>query len=111
MEPPDFTWVPGILFASLGGFFLQKAARPGAKQSWSWGRGGGPVPVSRWGYASWAATFFSIAFVVTRAPTPPMAAVAVFFLCFLAMLAVGFVDTHRYDKNRRALESDRNRRS
>lgn len=101
MAPADSTFVPGLLFALLGCFFLQKAIRPGAKQSWSWGRGGGPVPVSRWGYASWAVTFFSVAAIVARAPEPPMAFVVVFFVCFLAVLCAGFVDTHRYDESRR----------
>jgi hypothetical protein len=95
------TWVPGFLFVVLGCFFLQKATRRGAKRSWAWGRGGGAVPVSRWGYASWAACFFAIAWIVSRAPEPPIAAVAVFLVCFLTTLAIGFVDTHRYNKSKR----------
>ena len=57
--------------------------------------------MSRWGYASWAVTFFSVAAIVARAPEPPMAFVVVFFVCFLAVLCAGFVDTHRYDESRR----------
>ena len=111
MEPSDSTWAPGFLFALLGCFFLQKALRPGAKQSWSWGRGGGPVPVSRWGYASWAVAFFSVAVIVTHAPRPPMASVVVLMASFLAMLGVGFVDTHRYNKTRRTPDPQRNQRA
>lgn len=109
MEPSDTAWVPAFLFALLGCFFLQKSIRPGAKQSWSWGRGGGPVPVSRWGYASWAASFFAISVIVMHAPEPPMAAAAVFMACFLAMLAVGFIDTQRHEKARRHSDSRRDR--
>lgn len=108
LEPSDSTWVPGFLFGLLGLFFLQKAIRPGAKQSWSWGRGGGPVPVSRWGYGSWAATFFVVAFIVTHGPRLPVASVFLFFVCFLVTLVVGFVDTHRYNKARRLSEPSRN---
>lgn len=105
MEPSDPSWVPGFLFALLGCFFLQKAMRRGAKQSWGWGRVGGPVPVSRWGYASWAACFFAVAFIVTHAPEPPMASVAIFLACFLATLVIGFLDAHRYRKAKQTSES------
>jgi hypothetical protein len=86
LELSDSTWVPDLLFVYLGCFFLQKAIRRGAKQSWSWGRGGGPVAVSRWGYASWAASFFAIAFIITQAPKPPPASVALLMACFLTTL-------------------------
>jgi hypothetical protein len=104
LEPSASTWVPVFLFVLLGCFFLQKAIRRGAKHSWSWGRGGGIVPVSRWGYASWAACFFAIAFIVGRAPKPPIASVAVLMLCFLTTLVIGFVDTHHHHKARRSSE-------
>jgi phosphatidylglycerophosphate synthase len=104
LEPSDSMWVPAFLFALLGFFFLQKAIRPGAQQSWSWGRGGGSVPVSRWGYACWAATFFAIASILSHALRPPMAGVVVFLICFLITMGVGFVDTYRYNKAQRSLE-------
>jgi len=110
MDLSESTWVPGCLFVALGLFFLQKAIRSGARQSWSWGRGGGPVPVSRWGYACWAACFFAIAAILGYGPRPPMAAVVVFLLCFVATLGVGFVDTYRYEKARRHREPPRQRR-
>jgi Flp pilus assembly protein TadB len=100
VEPSELLRLPALLFVLLGFFFLQKAVRPGARQSWSWGRGGGPVPVSRWGYAAWAATFFAIALVMAHGPRPSIAAVALFIVCFLATLGVGFIDTHRYRKDR-----------
>jgi len=101
LQVSDTTWVPGFLFALLGCFFLQKAVRRGAKQSWSWGRGGGPVPVSRWGYACWAASFFTIAYIVSHGPSVHPAAVVTFLVCFFATLGVGFLDTRRYNKDQR----------
>lgn len=109
MEHSYSTWVPISLFTLLGCFFLQKAIRRGAKQSWSWGRGGGPVAVSRWGYAAWAASFFAIAFIIAHAPRPPLVSVALLMACFLATLGVGCLDTHRYNKAKRASESPGNR--
>jgi hypothetical protein len=109
LELSDSTWVPSLLFVYLGCFFLQKAIRRGAKQSWSWGRGGGPVAVSRWGYASWAASFFAIAFIITQAPKPPPASVALLMACFLTTLGVGCLDTHRHNKAQRTSESPGNR--
>ena len=111
MAPSDSTWVPGLLFAFLGCFFLQKAIRPGAKQTWSWGRGGGAVPLSRWGYASWAAAFLSIAVIIVRAPNPPLALVVGFFVSFFAMLAAGFFDTRRYNNLQRTRNSNRDQSS
>jgi hypothetical protein len=110
MGLPDSTWVPGLPFALLGLFFLQKAIRPGARQSWSWGRGGGPVPVSRLGYACWAATFFAIGVIVAHAPKPPLAAVVAFTIFCLATLGVGFVDTYRYKRSQPVEEPPRDPR-
>lgn len=105
------TWIPVLPFALLGVFFLQKALRAGARQSWSWGRGGGAVPVSRWGYACWAATFFAIAAIGAHAPRPPMTIVAALIVCFLATLGAGFVDTRRYRKAREDRDPGRNARA
>jgi len=110
LEPSGATWTPGFLFVLLGCFFLQKAVRPAAKQSWSWGRGGGPVPVSRWGYASWAASCFAVALIIAQAPEPPMASVLAFLACFLALLGMGFIDSRRYHKTRRVPDPQRDER-
>jgi len=101
------TWVPAFAFVALACFFFQKAVRRNARQSWSWGRGGGGVPVSRWGYACWAATFLSIAFIVHASTRPPVEAVAAFFVCFACTLAAGFFDTRRHERTRRAQERAR----
>jgi hypothetical protein len=111
LEPSDSSLAPVFLFGLLAAFFLQKAVRPGAKQSWSWGRGGGPVAVSRWGYACWAATFCSIAFLFAHGSSPPMAAVAVLAACFLATLGAGCVDTYRYKKAQLPAEPPRSERA
>jgi uncharacterized protein YneF (UPF0154 family) len=109
--PSDATWVPVCLLALLGFFLLQKAIRPGAKQSWSWGRSGGSVPLSRGSYACCAATLFSIAMIVHRAPEPPMVTIVTFMLCFLAVLGAGFFDTRRYNETQRLQEPLRNQRN
>jgi Flp pilus assembly protein TadB len=98
--------MPALLFAVLGCFFLQKAIRRGAKQSWSWGRGGGAVPVSRWGYASWAITCFAIAVVITHPTAPPAASVLLLLAGFVASLVLGFVDTRRYHRTHRPRAHD-----
>lgn len=103
--PSDTSWVPVGLFALAGVFFLQKAIRPDARQSWSWGRSGGSVPLSRGSYACCAATFFSIAMIVHRAPEPPMTTIIAFALCFLALLGAGYFDTRRYRETQRLEES------
>ncbi|MBW2543674.1 MAG: hypothetical protein JRF15_16455 [Deltaproteobacteria bacterium] len=107
---PEASWIPICLLALVGAFFLQKAIRPGAKQSWSWGRSGGCVPLSRGSYACCAATFFSIALIVIRAPEPPMIAIIAFALCFLALLGAGYFDTRRYREAQRREEPLRVRR-
>lgn len=111
MADLDSTWVPVLLFAALGFFFLQTAIRRGSKQSWAWGRGGGLVALSRRSYACVAATFFSISFILAHAPSPPMESVVLFLVCFLAALCTGFIDTYRYHKTQRLQGLLRNRRS
>ena len=108
--PSDASWVPVGLLVLVGVFFLQKAIRPKAKQSWSWGRSGGSVPLSRGSYACCAATFFSIAMVVDRAPEPPLSTIIAFMFCFLALLGAGFFDTRRYNRTQRLREPLRDRR-
>jgi len=97
----DTTWIPSLLFAALGCFFLQKAVRRGAKQSWTWGRSGGEVPISRWGYAAWAMAFFSIAVIVAHPRQPPIESIVVFLASFVAIMAAGVRDTCRYNRARR----------
>jgi len=93
-------WVPVFLFFVLGCFFLQKALRPRAKQSWAWGRSGGIVPLSRRSCFFIAATFFSIIFIIGYGPETPLISAALFLVCFLLCLVSGCVDTWRYRKER-----------
>jgi len=40
-----------------------------------------------------------------------MESIAVFLLCFLSIVAAGFVDTHHYNKTRRPSEAGENRQT
>jgi hypothetical protein len=91
------SWSPTILFALLALYFLQKALRPKARQSWGWGRTGEAAPISRTGYAVLGATFLDIAAMLAWTPGPPPTFLIVLFLvCFLAVIIVGFLDTRSY---------------
>jgi Flp pilus assembly protein TadB len=97
------SWVPSGIFALLALYFLQKAVRPRARQSWGWGRTGEAAPISRTGYGVLGVTFLDIAVMLAWAPGPPPVSLIVLFLaCFLAAMVVGFLDTHRYRRKREA---------
>jgi len=105
-EIDDFSptnWVPVALFVLLAVFFLQKAVRTRARRTWSWGRVGGQVPLSRAGYAIWGFTFAVVALLLALAPKPPLALGALLVLCVPAIMAVGCSDTRAY---RRANEQE-----
>lgn len=86
-----------ILFALLALYFLQKAVRPKARQSWGWGRTGEAGPVSRTGYAVLGILFLDIAVMLAWSPGPPPTFLIVLFLvCFLVAMVVGFLDTRAY---------------
>jgi hypothetical protein len=93
-------WVPIAGFGALGGFFVQKALRRGAKRTWAWGRGGSGPPLSRAAYGIWGITFICIAVVLAFAPRPPLGALLAFGLCFFALAVVGIADTRAYRRRR-----------
>jgi len=101
------SWVPMGLFALLALYFLQKAVRPKARQSWGWGRTGEAAPISRTGYAVLGATFLDIAVMLAWSPGPPPTPLIVLFLvCFLTAMIVGFLDVRAY---RRKQETEQRR--
>ena len=89
-------WVPILLFVLLGCFFLQKAIRPRAPQTWGWGRGGGEVPVSRAGYGVIGLTFLDIAALLAYGEKPPVPLAIILLLGFIAIIVVGTRDTIVY---------------
>jgi len=90
-------WVPLGLFALLALYFLQKAVRPKARQSWGWGRTGEAAPISRTGYAVLGAIFLDISVMLAWSPgSPPTFLIVLFLVFFLAALIVGFLDTRAY---------------
>jgi len=100
VEPANSNWVAVVAFALLGVFFLQKAIRRHAKRRWTWGHGG-PVPVSRPGYAAWGLIFIVIGAAIAHGPKPAIAYVVLFVVCFISILCVGLIDTYRYNKVQR----------
>ena len=107
-NPLTVSWVPTGLFVLLGLYFLQKAVRPKARQSWGWGRAGGKVPLSRASYGVWGLAFLNIAALIARAPNPPLWLAAPFMVLFLAILVMGFLDTRAYRRTREKGETDIN---
>jgi Flp pilus assembly protein TadB len=107
-NPLTVSWVPAGLFALLGLYFLQKALRPKARQSWGWGRTGGKVPLSRASYGVCGLAFLNIAALIARAPRPPLWLAALFMVLLLAILVMGFLDTRAYRRTRKNGETDLN---
>lgn len=107
-NPLTVSWVPVGLFALLGLYFLQKALRPKARQSWGWGRGGGKVPLSRASCGVCGLAFLNIAALIARAPRPPLWLAALFMVLFLAILVMGFLDTRAYRRTWKNGEKDIN---
>lgn len=105
-NPSTVSWVPIGLFTLLGLYFLQKAVRPKARQSWGWGRSGGKVPLSRASYGVCGLAFLNIAALIARAPRPPLWLAAPFMVLFLAILVMGFLDTRACRRNRKNGETD-----
>ena len=87
-------WIPIAAFVVLGAMFFDKALRRRARRTWAWGRSGGKVALSRRSYAVLGLMFFTIAWVVARAPEPGWIAAAAIGLCFLLAIVSGFADTH-----------------
>jgi phosphatidylglycerophosphate synthase len=94
--PSPASWIPVGLFVLLACYFLQKAIRSRARRSWGWGRVGGPVPVSRCGYAVWGIAFLAIAGILAHERQPPVALIVLLGLCFVAIVAVGIRDTRAH---------------
>jgi len=90
LSPPS--WVPTCLFALLAVYFLQKAVRRNAPQTWGWGRGGGEVPLSRASYAVIGVSFLDIGAMLAYDGQPPIALMIVLLLGFIAMLVMGTRD-------------------
>jgi len=91
-------FIPITFFILLAVFFLQKAIRPNARRSLSWGRSGGKVLVSRIGYAVWGSTFTVIAGILAKRDEVPIIFMIVMGICILAIVGIGIRDTYSYRK-------------
>ncbi len=93
-------WIPILGLVLLAAVLLDKALRRDARRTWSWGRGGGTVPLSRAAYGVWGITVLCTAWVLAQAPHPgPLAALALAG-CLIAIAVVGISD-HRAQRRAR----------
>lgn len=94
---PPIMWPTFLLFGALAGNFLYKATVRSASRTWSWGRGGGTVPLSRFSYAVWGLTFvYIMALTGVRWQTQPPIAFGGLLCCFIAVIVAGMIDSYRF---------------
>jgi|GEM_PF-2186862 len=84
-----------LLFAALGIHLLVHALRPRARRTWSWGRGGGSVGLSRVSYAIVGMTLLLAGAVLFTGPHPPLLLAALLLASVLGVIVSGIVDTRR----------------
>ena len=101
-------FIPIAFFILLAVFFLQKAIRPNARRSLSWGRSGGKIPVSRTGYAVWGSTFIVIAGILVKRDNIPIIFMLLMGVCVLAIVGIGIWDTYSFRKRSAKKNNGRN---
>ena len=104
---PNASWTPQLIFIGLSIFFLFKGLVPSASRTWSWGKVGGKVPLSRTSYCVCGLAFLNIAALISSGPKPPLLLAGLFMGFFLAVIAMGLLDTWVYRRKQKLKEESK----